>query len=75
MAQIKNTISPILDNDNLKTFIESLKLSPEQKNLLIDELPKLDEKERLELLDTLKDVYVLNAEEDQAKQKIKDSWK
>ena len=75
MAKIKNTISPILDNDNLKTFIESLRLSPEQKNLLIGELPKLDERERLELLDTLKDVYVLNAEEDQVKQKIKDNWK
>lgn len=67
-------VNLILDNDNLKTFIKSLKIDPEQEKLLLDEVPKLDEKERLELLNTLKDVYVLNKEEDQAIKKVKDNW-
>ena len=66
-------INPILDNDNLKNFILSLKISPEQEKFLLDELPALDEKERLELLNTLKDVYLLNEEEDQAIKRIEDS--
>jgi len=33
----------------------------------------MDGKERLELLDTLKDVYLLNEEEDKALKKIKDN--
>lgn len=67
--------NPLLTDNNLKNFIESLKLSDEQKNFLLDELPQLDAKDRLELLDTLKDVYLLNEEEKQALQKIKDNWK
>jgi len=67
-------INPLLDTDNLKNFILSLKINPEQEKFLLDELPTLDEKERLELLNTLKDVYILNEEEDQAIKKIKDNW-
>jgi hypothetical protein len=66
--------NPFLTDKNLKNFIESLKLSGEQKNFLLDELPQLDDEERLELLDTLKDVYLLNREEADAIQKIKDNW-
>ena len=73
MAQTIKTISPILDNDNLRDLIKSLKINQEQQNFLLDELPKLDEKERMELLETLKDVYLLNAEEDNAIKKIKNS--
>jgi hypothetical protein len=64
----------LLTDNNLKKFIESLKLPDEQKNFLLDELPKLDEKERLELMDTLKDVYILNEEEKGAIEKMKKNW-
>ena len=64
----------ILDTENLKNFIMSLKINPEQQNFLIEELPNMDEKDRLELLNTLKDVYALNQEEDQAMQKVRDNW-
>jgi len=67
-------VNPILDNDNLKNFIMSLKISPEQEKFLLDELPQMDAKERLELLDTLKDVCLLNEEENQALKKIKENW-
>lgn len=68
-------VNPILDTDNLKGFIEGLKISEEQKKLLFDDLPKMDGNERLKLLDMLKDVYLLNEEEDQAIKKIKDNWR
>ena len=67
-------VNPLLTDNNLKTFIETLKLADEQKKFLLDELPQLDTKERLELLDTLKDVYILNEEEKEALAKIKDNW-
>ena len=65
----------LLDTNNLIDFIKSLKINPEQEKVLIDKLPSLNEKERLDLLEMLKDVYVLNEEENQAKEKIKESYK
>jgi hypothetical protein len=67
-------VNLLLTDNNLKKFIESLKLADEQKKFLLDELPQMDEKERLELLATLKDVYVLNEEEGEAIEKIKKNW-
>jgi hypothetical protein len=67
-------VNPLLDTDNLKNFILSLKINPEQEKFLLDELPSMDEKERSELLDTLKNIYLLNEEEKNAIQKVKDNW-
>lgn len=67
-------VNLLLTDNNLKKFIESLKLADEQKKFLLDELPQLDEKERMELLETLKDVYMLNEEEKAAIEKIKKNW-
>lgn len=67
-------VNLLLTDNNLKKFIESLKLSDEQKNFLLDELPQLDEKERMEMLTTLKDVYILNEEEKEAIEKMKSNW-
>ena len=64
----------LLETENLKNFILSLKINPEQEKLLIDQLPTLDENERLELLNTLKDIYLLNEEEKQAVEKVKANW-
>ena len=66
--------SSILDTDNLNNFIISLKLSREQESFLIEKLPSMDEKERVGLLDMLKDVYLLNEEQKQVIEKIKDNW-
>ena len=41
---------------------------------MVDALPRMNKKERLEMLDKLNDIYVLNQEEDQVIQKIKDGW-
>ena len=68
-------VLPILDNDNLKSFIMSLGISPEQEKILLEEIPSMDEKDRLELLSSLKDVYILNEEKKQSIAKTKTSWK
>jgi len=68
-------VNPILDNDNLKTFIMSLGISSEQEKFLLDELPRMDEAERLEMLNALKDVYILNEEKKQAVAKLQADWK
>ena len=62
--------TPLLTDENLKDFINSLKISEDQKKFLFNELPMLNEKERLEMLETLKDVYLLNEEEKQVMEKI-----
>ena len=67
-------VNPLLDTNNLKNFIQSLKIDPEQEKLLLDKLPTMDENERLELLDTLKNVYILNEEHGQAVEKLKANW-
>lgn len=70
----QNIIIPILNTSNLKDFILSLKINPEQEKYLLDELPTMNEKERIELLETLNNIYILNEEKDRAIEKIKDNW-
>ncbi|MCX6720023.1 MAG: hypothetical protein NTV36_02855 [Candidatus Staskawiczbacteria bacterium] len=66
--------NPLLTDNNLKKFIEGLKLPDSQKNFLLDEISQMDAKERIDLLEALKDVVILNEEEKQALQKVKDNW-
>ena len=56
-------------------FIKSLKISPEQEKFLLDDLPKLNEAERLELLGMLKNVYLLNKEEERVSGTVIDAAK
>lgn len=67
-------IDTILSTENLKKLILELKISPEQEKFLLDNLPQMDEKERIKLLETLKNVYLLNEEEKQAIEKVKSNW-
>jgi len=64
----------ILNNSNLETLIKNLKIDDEQQKKLLDALPQMDGEERIELLNTLKDVYLLNEEEGKAIKKLKDNW-
>ena len=41
---------------------------------MLNELPQMDTKERLELLKTLANVHALNQEEDQAIKNLKANW-
>lgn len=68
-------MNPLLTEENLKTFIENLNIAQEQKNFLLDQLPSLGEKERMDLLNSLAEVSVLDEEKKQAIEKIKNNWK
>ena len=72
-AKLKS--SPILSLENIKDFISTLKIEPEQQKYLETELPTMDDKEKLELLGMLIKVYALNMEEEKAKQKLRDFMK
>jgi len=63
-----------LSNKNLQELVKALKINDAQKSFLLNELPQMNGKERLELLDMLKKVFVLDKEESQAIKKIKDNW-
>jgi len=67
-------VRSLLSNEYLQEFICKLRINPGQERFLIDELPQMDRGERLELLETLTDVYALNREEDQAIKNLKTNW-
>lgn len=64
----------LITNDNLKKLVENLKISDEQKTSIISRLPQLDEIERVNLLDVLREVYLVDLEESEALKKIQSAW-
>lgn len=67
-------VNLLLTNDNLEKFISGLDISEEEKSSLILKVPQLSEEERIELLATLKDVYLLDIEQQQAVEKLKSEF-
>jgi len=65
----------ILNNKNISSFIKELKIKPEQEKILLDAVPSMDKKERLELLDLLKDIYFLNTEQEESIKRIEEIMK
>jgi len=63
-----------LSNKNLSGFINTLKLNPEQNKFLLERLPTLDKKERVSLMKVLKDIFILNMEEAEVIDSIKNNW-
>lgn len=67
-------VNPFLTNDALEKFVEGVKINPEQKSFLLSKIPQLDEEERIELFNLLKDIYFLDLEEQETIAKIKKYW-
>lgn len=65
----------ILKNNSLKSLILSLNIKKEQESFLLDKIPQMDEDERISLLKTLTDVYLLNIEEKGSSERLKKLWK
>jgi hypothetical protein len=59
---------------NVKKLIKGSDINKEQEDFLLDELPDMDKKDRVELVGTLKKIYLLNEEEKQALKKLKTNW-
>ena len=63
----------LLTNKSLEGLINETPLvSEEQRKKFLDRLPYLDEKERIDLLKTLKDIILLEAEKEEAIQGMKE---
>ena len=67
-------VNQLLINDNLKSFVEGLDISQEQKDSLLLKIPQLDKKERAELLGVLSEIYLLNKEEEKTIEDTKANW-
>jgi hypothetical protein len=66
-------VNQLLLNNSFKSFIEKLEIEQEQKDSLLLKIPQLNKEERLKLLDTLGQIYLLNLEEQETIEKIKSS--
>lgn len=64
----------LLLNDNLKNFVEKLNIDGNQKKSLVAKIPLLTKEERMNLLTLLGDIYLLNLEEKETIEKLKNSW-
>lgn len=65
----------ILKNNSLKSLVLSLNIKKEQEAFLLEKIPQLDEEERIALLKTLTDVYLLNIEEKESADRLKKLWR
>lgn len=70
----KTMANPFLTNNALSEFISGLKISQERKEFLLSAIPELDEEERTSLFDVLKEIYLLDLEEEKAIQRVKKFW-
>ena len=64
-----------LTNDSLQKFVEKVDIAEDSRKTLISGIPELDEQERTELFQSLKDIYFLGQEEKEAIARIKKFWR
>ena len=64
--------NPLITNSFLKNFIEQTGLRKETRVKVLERLPYMNEKERRNLLDFLKKIYVLYLERDEEIKRLKE---
>ena len=64
----------LLTNDSLKKLIEICNIDEGPKQTFISALPELDAQERMDLFESLKEIYLLKLEKVDALEKIKKFW-
>jgi len=67
-------VNPFLTNNALRKFVEGVKINQERKSFLLSKIPQLDEEERIKLFTLLKEIYLLDLEEEKAIKKVKKFW-
>ena len=66
----------LLTNKSLEGLIKETPLiTEEQRNKFLDRLPYLDEKERIDILKTLKDIILLDTEREEVIKRTKETKK
>jgi len=63
-----------LSNKNFQEVISKLNISEADKNILTSKVPQMDKEERLQILEVLKNIYLLDLEQTQALEKIQKNW-
>lgn len=58
----------------LVALVNSLGIEENKKSAIISDIPKMNEQERVRLVEMLGEVYVVDSEKKQAIEKIKNSW-
>lgn len=66
--------NPFLTNNALEEFAKGLKISQDKKDFLLSKIPRLDEEERISLFNVLKEIFLLDLEEEKALERIKKYW-
>lgn len=67
--------NPFLHNDALIKFIKWLGISADNKESLIAKVPQLNDFERQDLFEVLKEVFYLDMEEKEAVARLRKYWK
>ena len=64
----------LLNNNTLKDFIEAVNINQEKKDFLISKLPEMDREERQNLFKALAQIRLLDLEEKEVLERIKQFW-
>ncbi len=61
----------ILSNQTLEDLVKKMPLEEEQKSRLISDIPYMDENDRIDLLDIIKDIFIIEEDKKETIRKIK----
>ncbi|MCK6462589.1 MAG: hypothetical protein L6Q29_02095 [Candidatus Pacebacteria bacterium] len=61
----------ILKNNSLQSLIKSLNIDKNQEVLLLEKVPQMDLKERIDLFKDLTEIYLLNLEEKESLENLR----
>ncbi len=64
----------LLNNKTLKDFIEKINIKKERKDFLTSKLPEMDLEERKKLFKALTSIHLLDLEEKEVIERIKENW-
>lgn len=64
----------LLNNESLKKFIQAVNINEERKDFLLSKLPQMDLEERMKLFNVLKEVCLLDLEEERAVERVRKFW-
>lgn len=62
------------DNKSFEGFIKILKLGKKEKEELISKLPKLDDQEKVNLLEYLMKIWLIDKAEEKSLQRLRKHW-
>ncbi len=65
----------LINNAGLKKSIEQANIEQSDKDFMLAKLPNMDKESRISLFKMLTDIYLLDLEEAEAKERVRKFWK